>query len=141
MAKLKTPLLDWYDLPERLSRNDPRYSPVGFYETKACYLAKWLKEQDRRNRPMWIWGAGRITRKRASLLENHGIRFSGFVDIDTRKAGGRVQTLPVVLPDDLDLSVNPYIISYVGNRGAREEIRRYLIKRGLSEEADFILAA
>ena len=140
MAKLPEYLLDWYDSTERLSRQDPRYSPQSFYETKAKHLGHWLN-QSANNRPIWIWGAGRITRKRASLLLNKGIKFSGYIDIDPRKIGGHVNGLQVIRPEDIPVIENPYIVSYVGNRGAREDIRKFLKDLGLTEERDFILAA
>ena len=140
MAKLPEFLLDWYDPPERLSRQDLRYSPQAFYETKAKYLAKWLNLSGI-NRPIWIWGAGRITRKRSSLLLSHGIQISGYIDIDPRKIGGQIKGLQVIRPKDISHIKNAYIVSYVGNRGAREDIRTFLTELGLTEEKDFILAA
>ena len=141
MAKVESKLLDWYDPPERLSRRDPRYSPDSFYKIKAKYLARWLKDQSFIERPIWVWGAGRITRKRAEYLEHAGIRFSGYLDIDPRKTNRAVKGLPILQPDQLDLSVNPFVISYVGSRGARTKIKRFLLAKGLQEELDFILAA
>ena len=141
MAKLDLPLLDWYDPPNRLSRTDPRYSPDAFYAIKSYYLARWLKKQKHNERPLWIWGAGRITRKRAQLLQQEGIPFAGYLDIDPRKAGTTLKGVPVLLPEQLDLSQNPFVISYVGSRGAREKIRNFLLRSGLVEELDFILAA
>lgn len=141
MEKIKSPLLDWYDPPGRLSRMDPRYSPDSFYRTKAKYLAKWLKKERFIDRPIWIWGAGRITRKRAQFIEDHGIQFSGYLDIDPRKTNPDLNGIPVLQPDQLDLSKKPFIISYVGSRGAREKIKSFLISKGLQEEHDFILAA
>ncbi|SVE41829.1 uncharacterized protein METZ01_LOCUS494683, partial [marine metagenome] len=52
-----------------------------------------------------------------------------------------VQHIPVVFPMQLDLKTNPFVISYVGNRGAREDIKADLLGKGLVEERDFILAA
>ena len=140
MAKLPEYLLDWHDSSDRLSRRDPRYSPQSFYETKAKYLAQWLI-QSANNRPIWIWGAGRITRKRASLLSNEGIEFRGYIDIDPQKIGGHFNGFQVIRPEDIPVIENPYIVSYVGNRGAREKIRNFLQGLGFSEESDFILAA
>jgi NADH/NAD ratio-sensing transcriptional regulator Rex len=127
--------------PERLSRNDPRYSPKAFYKIKAKYLARWLKSETHIERPIWIWGAGRITRSRTRFLLEQGVTFSGYIDIDPRKTGTQLQGIPIVMPDDLDLKSKPIVISYVGNRGAREDIKKNLIEKGLKEELDFILAA
>ena len=141
MAKLDQPLLDWYDSEDRLSRKDARYSPDSFYKIKARYLAHWLKQEAHTERPIWLWGAGRITRKRTRHLIERGIAFSGYIDIDPRKAGTQLQAAPVIRPEQLDLSKHPFVISYVGNRGAREHIRAFLQSRGLTQERDFILAA
>lgn len=140
MAKIKRPLLDWYDPPERLSRNDSRYAPDAFYRLKAHYLASWLKQYTKGKRPIWVWGAGRITRKRVQYLERKGIQLSGYLDIDPRKAGV-LAGVPVIPPEQLDLSQQPMIVSYVGKRGARDQIKAFLMDRGLEEEKDFILAA
>ncbi len=141
MQKLPETLLDWHDSPTRLSRMDPRYEPYAFYRTKAHYLAEWILKETDALRPIWIWGAGRRTRQRAAFLLEYGIAFEGFIDLDPLKAGGDIKGLPVIVPQDLDLSQNPVIISYVSNRGAREKIRRYLLGRGLVEQVDFVIAA
>jgi glycosyltransferase involved in cell wall biosynthesis len=141
MAKLDSTLLNWYDPPERLSRNDPRYEPDAFYKIKAKYLARWMVKESHNLRPIWIWGAGRITRKRARLLNDNGLEFAGYIDIDPKKVGTRVQAIPVILPHQLDIETKPFVISYVGNRGARADIKSDLIKKGMVEEQDFILAA
>ena len=141
MAKVPSILLDWYDPPDRLSRTDPRYLPDSFYQIKATYLANWLRKESHTDRPIWIWGAGRITRKRAQYLQEKGISFSGFLDIDPKKTGVELNGLPVRQPDQLDLSLNPFVISYVGSRGARTKIKNFLLSKGLIEEIDFVLAA
>ena len=88
-----------------------------------------------------MWGAGRITRQRSNALKLQGIKFAGYIDIDPKKIGGLVNDLPVIHPDDVVSTTNPFIISYVGNRGARDIIRSYLLGHGYLEEKDFILAA
>ena len=52
MAKLEEELLTWNDPPERLSRNDTRYSVDAFYKIKAEYLAMWLRKN--RHRPILV---------------------------------------------------------------------------------------
>lgn len=141
MAKLPEYLVDWYDPPNRLSRTDRRYAPAAFYHVKAQYLSAWLKRAISKQRPVWIWGAGRITRTRAEMLAKEGISFTGYIDIDPRKIGGVTNGLPVISHKDIPVSTRPYIISYIGNRGAREGIRNYLFDLGLNEETDFIMAA
>ena len=141
MTKLPEYLVDWYDTPNRLSRTDRRYAPAVFFHIKAQYLATWLKRTLSKYRPIWIWGAGRITRTRVELLVKEGISFTGYIDVDPRKIGKITNDLPVISYKDIPVSTQPYIISYIGNRGARDDIRNYLLQLGLKEEVDFIIAA
>lgn len=141
MEKLEKTLLRWFDGPQRLSRKDARYDPEAFYATKAVYLGKWLKKRRLDQKAIWIWGAGRITRKRAGMLSDEGIRFAGYLEIDPAKAGKHLGGLPVVLPGNWTPRERDFVISYVGNRGAREKIRHLLHQKGLKEEKNYILAA
>jgi len=71
MEKLPEELLVWNDPPTRATRTDPRYSPEAFYRVKARYLARWLARHNARHPGVVVMGSGRITRKRAELLEEH----------------------------------------------------------------------
>jgi glycosyltransferase involved in cell wall biosynthesis len=139
MGKVPEELLVWHDRPGRLSRTDPRYDPEAFYRVKAQYLAEYL----RRNRlpTVWIWGAGRPTRKRASHLAGHGVTIGGYVDIDPRKTGKRVGGIPVIRPDQLPGPGECFVLAYVSTRGARELIRLELRQRGWVEGRDFLVCA
>ena len=141
MVKLEDHLLNWHDSEDRLSRVDSRYSTESFYRIKARYLRIWLEDQGHHRRPIWIWGAGRITRKRARYLKNEGISFVGYIDIDLKKTGTILEGIPVIQPEDLNVNEHPFVISYVGIRGARNKISTYLENRGLKVEQDYILAA
>lgn len=141
MAKVPEVLFTWHDLPGRLSRTDPRYSPEAFYTLKARWLAEWLKHDLEPGRAIWIWGAGRPTRQRAAHLTAHGVTFAGYIDIDAKKTGRKVGGLPVVGPDQLPPKDASFILGYVGTRGAREIIRAALAKSGRTEGADFLMCA
>jgi glycosyltransferase involved in cell wall biosynthesis len=140
MAKVTRTLLTWNDPDERLSRTNPRYDREAFFEIKARYLARTI-EATSRGRPVWIWGAGRPTRKRAELLCARGVEIWGYVDVDPAKAGTRIQGRPVIHPVALPLRTEAMVIGYVSNRGARELIRRELTMRGYEEGQDFWMAA
>jgi len=140
MAKVPEALLVWHDSPERASRCDPRYAPDAFYRVKAGYLAGELARSGQ-GRAVWIAGAGRPTRKRAALLEVHGVEIAGYVDIDPRKIGGRVDGRPVVGPADLPPSERAVVLSYVANRGGRDKVRRMLVAQSRREGCDFWLCA
>lgn len=92
-------------------------------------------------RPVWIWGAGRPTRKRAGWLGEHGVRISGYIDIDAKKTGRTVGGVPVVAPDGLPAPGEAFVLGYVSSRGARELIRAALRSRGHVEGRDFLMCA
>jgi hypothetical protein len=141
MAKLPEKLLVWNDPPGRLSRTDARYSFQAFYETKAVYLARWLARYNPRHPNVVVWGAGRETRKRAEHLVRHGVRVTHYVDIDPRKIGQTIHGRPVLAEDQLPGPAEAFVVSYVGSRGAREDIRHRLTARGFREGAHFVMGA
>ncbi|WCJ60008.1 glycosyltransferase family 2 protein [Fontisphaera persica] len=140
VAKVKHRVIIWNDSPQRLSRQDPRYSQEAFYEMKAYYLARTVKRL-LQGRSLWIWGAGRVTRKRAAYLENHGLTITGYVDVDPAKCQpGRASHI-TVLPEQLPPPDKAFVAGYVANRGARQLIRQALRQRGFVEGKDFLMAA
>lgn len=146
MAKVPRVLLRWNDPPERASRTDPRYSPEAFFATKAPWIARWLKRHglgSGSTRKLWVWGAGRPTRKRADLLAAEGIPPAGYIDIDPRKAteaiGGTGR--PVLLADELPPPSEAFVLGYVASRGARDLVRSALTRRGYAEGRDFLMCA
>lgn len=140
IAKIPEPLLDWHDPPTRLSRTDPRYAPAAFFAMKAEYLARWLRTGPAANRPLLIWGAGRQTRTRLRPLNNCGVEVSGWVDINPRQWGQRIEGLPVWSPQSMPAPRECFVISAVTNRGARELISAALEGRGFVLGQDYILA-
>jgi hypothetical protein len=140
MAKVPERLLGWHDLPGRLSRKHPRYAVDAFYRIKAEYLARDLLRRASK-RPLYVWGAGRPTRKRAELLRLHGVDIEGFVDIDPKKIGQRIGRIPVISPAQLPSPPSLFVLGYVGNRGARDLTRTLLADRGYVEGRDFLMCA
>ncbi len=142
MAKVPRTLLRWHDPATRLSRADARYDPENFFRVKAPWIARELARR-REDRPVWIWGAGRPTRKRAAYLEAHGIRIAGYIDVDPKKAtpalGGR--GVSVITPANLPNPPDAFILGYVTSRGARALIRTALASRHYAEGADSLMCA
>jgi len=129
MEKIPRVLLKWRDHPRRLSRVDPRCSRQAFDRLRAHYLAK--DPRLLRNRENFvIWGAGRKTRRRADHLLNHGFRPRAWIDIDPRKIGNRVAGIPVEDSRWLESAGRPFVLVYVTNHGAREEILEELERLG-----------
>jgi glycosyltransferase involved in cell wall biosynthesis len=140
MAKVPETLLTWNDDSSRLSRTCPRYSTNAFYRTKARYLARFLKAASS-GRPVWLWGAGRVTRRRAEWLLKEGGSFAGWIDIDPRKIGKRHAGLRVCSPESLRSSPRPFVLAYVGSWDARDIIATWLERNGFREERDYLLCA
>lgn len=134
-AKVPRVLLTWHDPPGRLSRTDPRYSVEAFYACKCRWLARALPP----DRPVWLWGAGRVTRRRFAALEGPGRRFAGFVDVDPLKAGRALGGRRVVAPAGIPREA--FVVAGVGSRGARALIEVALQAGGRRAGADYLLAA
>ena len=141
MEKLIESLLVWHDSPTRLSRRDPRYADHAFYRIKGGYLARWLARHNPHHPAVILWGAGRITRRRARSLLEHGVRIQAFVDIDPRKIGRRLHGAPVLGPEGLPPAGSAFLVSYVRSAGAREAIEARLRAAGYRLGVDYILAA
>lgn len=135
MEKVPEVLFNWYDSDNRLTRTDERYNTNAFYKIKAEHLSKWLLQND--HPYIWVWGAGRISRKRVSLLEEKGIYVEGFIDVKERK----LENFDSINYLDFNWEVPSFILSYVPNWGARDKIREFMISKGKIEGVDFILVA
>lgn len=141
MAKAPRVLLTWHDGVSRLSRRDPRYALEAFYRCKAVYLARWLRANIDPARAILVWGAGRLTRRRAEYLAAERIRIHGYVDIDPRKIGRRYGDQVVLAPSQIPAADRCFVLGYVAKRGARELARAQLCSRGFREGIDFLIAA
>ncbi|MGJ3242537.1 MAG: glycosyltransferase [Opitutales bacterium] len=142
MAKVPATLLTWNDPPDRLSRTDPRYSVDAFFATKAPYLKRWLERHVDPARPVWIWGAGRATRKRLQPLSDAGIAWSAWIDVDPAKIGQTIDGRPVRPTGDLTkASPKPFVLTALMARGARKKIEAALADLGFRPEADYLCIA
>jgi glycosyltransferase involved in cell wall biosynthesis len=133
-AKLPEVLFSWHDSGTRLTRTGPAYSTEAFYSTKAHYLAQMLAQQGLCPR-LRILGAGRLSRKRAQLLEKHGLQIHGYIDVS---ANLRPYTIHY---KDMERESGEIVLSYVANRGARAEIREFMSGLGYTEGLDFFCLA
>lgn len=139
MAKVPEVLLRWRERPDRASRtDDARYGRAAFDRLRARYLA--ADSRLRSGRTVVVWGAGFKTRKRTRLLVSHGAEISAWVDIDPRKIGTKLWSLPVHPPEWLaDRSPDlPFVLVYVTNHGARELIASRLQTMGYAAGEDFL---
>ena len=140
-AKVDEELLTWNDSPNRLSRRDHRYRIDAFYRVKCIYLARWLKRSVAAARGIWLWGGGRVTRRRFRSLETEGIPIVGYLDVDERKLGRLPDGREVISHRDLTPGSNKFILAGVAARGARGLIGAKLNACGFKEGSDFLLVA
>lgn len=148
IAKVPRVLLRWNDSPDRLTRTHSRYTPDAFFALKAAWIARWLAQRTIGDaagggREIYVWGAGRPTRKRAAHLERHGVGIAGYIDIDPKKTSAALGGIgrPVIAPEALPAPGRIFVLGYVGTRGAREFDREQLRARGYSEGRDFLMCA
>jgi glycosyltransferase involved in cell wall biosynthesis len=148
IAKVPRALLRWNDSPGRLTRTDSRYTAEAFFALKAMWIARWLAQRkigavSGDLREVYVWGAGRHTRKRAAHLERHGVRIAGYIDIDPKKTSAALGGTgrPVITPEALPAPGRIFVLGYVGTRGAREVDREQLRARGYVEGRDFLMCA
>jgi glycosyltransferase involved in cell wall biosynthesis len=164
MAKVPRVLLTWHDPPTRLTRTDARYAPEKFFAMKAEWIAKWLKQnrggensETRQpgehlglaaselnlERKIFVWGAGRHTRRRAAHLAAHGVAIAGYIDVDAKKIGRGLggTGVPVVGEEMLPAPGEIFVLSYVTTRGARDYNRGKLVDCGYVEGRDFLMCA
>jgi glycosyltransferase involved in cell wall biosynthesis len=134
--KLREPLLCWRDHAQRLTRTAKACRSDRFFKVKLDYLSPFLTEIQQ-HRSLYICGANRHIRKKSLLLEESGVRITGYTDVVKRNAGEKA-FLPA---NQIHAGDGRFYISLVSSRGKGEEIRSFLIEKGLEEIRDFILAA
>lgn len=137
MAKIDQKVLIWQDSDTRLTRTDKRYSTDAFYRIKTKYLAQKLQKVNAHHPDVWIWGAGKRSRRRAELLTEYNIRIQGFIDVIPQKTKDKPCLHFEAIPPDGEI----FILSYVSNRGVGAKIRAFLTQKGYTEGKNFILVA
>lgn len=137
IAKVPEVVLDWHDSDGRLTRTHPIYSDRAFYDIKSRYLAKWLEEHNPFHPDVAIWGASRISRRRARILENLGIGIQTY--IDTKRS--RQLEKQVIYYEDLPESGIMFILTYIRQMDNREKIQAFLEERGYVEGKDYLLVS
>lgn len=140
-ANVPRALLRWRIRSGRLSLSSERYAPAAFRRCKAHYLRLHFLPPDR---PLVVWGAGKVGKPLARELIRLGSAVEAFVDLDPRKIGQEIHGARVLDPDafrSLRRARDPYVLAAVGSPGARAEIRSALEESGCSEIDDFRVCA
>ncbi len=141
-AKVPRILHRWRDRPDRLSRTSPVYDRKNFARAKAHYLPL--------VHPMTgavVWGAGKTGRRLVKLLEAEKLPVRILLDIHPDRIGTDWNGIPILSPEQIRKHWQDWrreglkIVTAVASRGARQEIRSFLLAAGLKEGEDFLLAA
>lgn len=137
IGKVAGTVLKWYDSDQRLTRTDPHYSENAFYRIKSRYLARWLEKHNPHHPTVSVWGASRISRRRARYLEEEGIETGSFIDTrKNRQIGNRI-----IYYKDLPPAGSMFILSYIRQMDNRDRIRAYLKSKGYREGKDFLMVS
>ncbi len=141
-GKVPQVLLEWREVPQRLTRTDPRYSLDNFMRLKAHYLCRGPLSGCE---AVIIWGAGKMGRLLGRELQKLEAPLVAYMDVDPRKVGSTRRGLPVLPPGELPVLRQRYrrlvILAAVGTRGARPILRKRFEGYGLCEGEDWWLAA
>ena len=155
------PLLRWRIREDRLSLTSPVYTAAAFRRCRVHFLRHAFLPPER---PVVVWGAGRVGKPLARELIAQGTSVSAFVDLDRRKIGQEIHGAPVLGPEQFaelaarigartDLparatdpdttaySARPYVLAAVGSPGVRDDIREALMQYGFEEIADYRFCA
>lgn len=125
----------WRDGDVRATRQDLRYSREKHLVLRADYLARHFA-----GTPLTIWGATDAGRALSRHLTQRGARVVRFVELNPRKLGQTIHGLPVIHPDALP-DDGSHLLSCVAAKGARDDIRGWMTRRGKVELKDFTCVA
>jgi len=133
--KLSEVVLKWYDSDHRLTRNHSSYRDKAFYEIKSKFLAEWLAKHNQHHPEVAIWGASRISRRRARMLLTYGIDICCYIDIKR----SRDLDKPVLYYSEIPDPEKIFILTYIKQMNARDEIQSFLHSRGFIEGKNYLL--
>ena len=135
IKKLDETVLKWYDSDTRLTRKQSIYSDSAFYRIKTKYLALWLEKNNPFHPRIAVWGASRISRRRARLLKQYGIEIECYIDIKRN----RQLDQEVVFYNEIPPPDKIFILTYIKQMNARDEIQIFLHSRGYQEGVNYLL--
>ena len=135
IKKLNEKVLKWYDSETRLTRTQAIYSVASFYRIKTKYLAKWLEKNNPFHPHIAVWGASRISRRRARMLLPYGIEIDCYIDIRRNRQLDK----EVIYYNEIPPPNEMFILTYIKQRDARDEIQDFLHSKGYCEGKNHLL--
>ena len=135
--KLNITLIKWHDSENRLTRKDKRYSDEAFFKIKTSYLVQWLKLHNPFHPDVVIWGASKISRKRAKLLNDHEIEITAFIDITEKRQLGR----QIIYYKDIPSPKEIFVLVYLKEENMRQKTIQFLSDRNFIEGENYLLVS
>ncbi len=126
----------WRDSESRLTRKDARYGLDRHLALKAEAIARRFQKVS-----LTFWGAGEVGLKLSRLVRAKGVAVVRFVELHPRKVGRRLEGVPVIRPEELGPPGVGHLLAAVGAKGARAQIRAWLVERKWTEGVDFTCVA
>lgn len=131
-------LLGWRDGTQRRWRTHVAYGPDRMLACKAHFLARGpLRHTD----AYLLWGHGETGRALRRALAAEHKRPAAIVELHPRRIGNSIDGAPVVRPESIPSMPRVPLVAAVAGAHARAEIRRFCVRIGLREGADFVAAA
>jgi glycosyltransferase involved in cell wall biosynthesis len=140
MEKVPEVLLQWYDEPKRLSRSNKNYREEAFDKIKVPYLLRWLEAHNPQHPAVYVWGAGKKSRKRLQFLlrqtqDQAALTVKAYFDV---KYENRQLDYPVLNFQEIATMGDIFVLSAVNVRRVRKQIKDFLESLGKSEGTDFL---
>jgi glycosyltransferase involved in cell wall biosynthesis len=135
--KLADNMIRWYDSENRLTRVDDKYSDEAFYNIKTSYLANWLIKHNPFHPNVVVWGASKISRKRVKLLEKHGIRITGYIDISLKRQIDK----EVIYYKNIPSPEKIFVLVYLKEETMRSKTQEFLMQSGFIEGENYLLVS
>ncbi len=88
-----------------------------------------------KNGEVYLWGAGSFGKLVREILENNGLKISGFIDSDTSKHKNKIANLEVHSPEILNKNIKVIVTSQPG----RKSIVYDLTKKGYKHLEDYVV--
>ncbi len=137
IGKVKQNVIKWYDSEKRLSRSNELYNIESFYKAKSPFLNEYLKKINPHYPKVAVWGAGKISRKRANLLIEYGIDICCYIDITKKRQIDKT----VLYYEDIPSKGELFILVYVKQKLMRDRVEAFLQNNSYIEGEDFIFVS
>jgi glycosyltransferase involved in cell wall biosynthesis len=135
IGKVSATVLQWYDSEKRLTRTHPSYSIDAFYRAKTPFLLRYLQQINVHFPKVYSWGASKIARKRAQILEPYGIVIEAYIDISEKRQIGK----KLLHYKDLPPVGKAFILVYVKQTNMRQQVEEFLHTKNYQEGRDYLL--